>query len=110
MKQNTTPTVSVYIPVPLANVRRLEFIFKKHKDRLYPSLLHKIYNGGDIPYEQGDTSESFVVLLPFTAEETVNFPAGEIYMDTLIVLADGSIPPTNIVKIDITETLFGEVG
>lgn len=110
MKQNTTPTVSVSIPVPLNNISRIEFIFKKHKDSIYPTLLHKVYNRNSIPLASGDTSENFVVLLPFTADETMNLPVGEVYMDTLIVMTDGSIPPTNIVQLDITATLFGEAG
>lgn len=110
MKQNTTPTVSVSIPVPFSQIKRIEFIFKKHKDSIYPALLHKVYSVNDIPLAEGDTTESFVVLLPFTAEETMSLPVGEIYMDTLIVMADGSIPQTNIVKVDVAATLFEEVG
>ncbi len=110
MKQNTTPTVYVKIPVPIENVKRIEFMIKKHKDSIYPALLHKVYAGKDIPYDEEYTQEGFIVLLPFTAEETMSLPVGEVYMDTLIVMKDGSIPPTDIVKIDVSATLFEEVG
>lgn len=116
MKQNTTPILPIEILMPFENVQRIEFIFKRlntnnyNNDlyRSYPALLHKVYEGSDIPVSE-QTSESFIVQVPFTEEETLSLPVGPLHMDTRIVLSDGSVPETQIVKINVTATLFEEV-
>lgn len=116
MKQNTTPVLPIEILMPFENVQRVEFVFKRlntnnyNNDlyRSYPALIHKIFEGGDIPVAN-ITEQSFVVRVPFTAEETLKIPVGPVYMDTRVVLNDGSIPATEIVKMDMTATLFEEV-
>lgn len=116
MKQNTTPVLPIEILMPFENIQRIEFIFKRlntnnyNNDlyRSYPALIHKIFEGADIPIAE-TTNESFVVRVPFTAEETLKIPVGPVYMDTRIVFVDGSIPETEIVKINMNATLFEEV-
>lgn len=117
MKQNTTPVVPVEILMPFDEVKRIEFIFKRlntnnyNNDlyRSYPALVHKIYEGNEIPIQEGDNSKSFVVNVLFSAEETLKIPSGPVYMDTRIVLNDGSIPETEIVKLNMKSSLFEEV-
>ena len=117
MKQNTTPVVPVEILMPFDEVKRIEFIFKRlntnnyNNDlyRSYPALVHKIYEGNEIPIQEGDNSKSFVVNVLFSAEETLKIPSGPVYMDTRIVLNDGSIPETEIVKLNMKASLFEEV-
>lgn len=117
MKQNTTPVVPVEILMPFDEVKRIEFIFKRlntnnyNNDlyRSYPALVHKIYEGDEIPIQEGDNSKSFVVNVLFSAEETLKIPSGPVYMDTRIVLNDGSIPETEIVKLNMKASLFEEV-
>ena len=117
MKQNTTPVVPVEILMPFDEVKRIEFIFKRlntnnyNNDlyRSYPALVHKIYEGNEIPIQEGDNSKSFVVNVLFSAEETLKIPSGPVYMDTRIVLNDGSIPETEIVKLNMKTSLFEEV-
>lgn len=117
MKQNTTPVVPVEILMPFDEVKRIEFIFKRlntnnyNNDlyRSYPALVHKIYEGKEIPVQEGDNSKSFVVNVLFSAEETLKIPSGPVYMDTRIVLNDGSIPETEIVKLNMKTSLFEEV-
>lgn len=112
LKRNTTPTLPVKVHIPLDGVKRVEFVFKEKKMDKYPELLRKVYdvNNGGIPVkEDEDTSESFTVLCAFTAEETMKLPEGIVFMDTRPVLIDGTIPGTDIVEINVTPTLFGEV-
>lgn len=109
MKQNTTPTLPVRIHMPLADVKHIEFIFKEEKSKNYPALLYKKFDKEDFKIQEEDTSECFLFLLPFTAEETMAMPEGEVYMDTLIELNDGKLPETEIVKLNVNETLFEEV-
>ena len=109
MKQNTTPTLPVRIHMPLADVKHIEFIFKEEKSKNYPALLHKKFKKEEFKIQEEDTSECFLFLLPFTAEETMSLPEGDIYMDTLIELNGGMIPQTEIIKLNVEETLFREV-
>ena len=109
MKLNTTPTIPVRIPVSFEDVSRVELIFKKENSKKYPALLHKVFNKEDITIEQGTTDGYFILQVPFTAEETMSLPAGEVYMDTLLVLEGEVIPETNIITLNVRETLFEEV-
>lgn len=117
MKQNTTPILPIEILMPFEGIKRIEFIFKRlntnnynnDQYRSYPALVHKILEGDDIKLAEGDTSEKFIVRVPFTAEETLKMPVGPIYMDTRIVFENGCIPETEIVKINMNATLFEEV-
>ena len=70
--------------------------------------LHKILEE-EIPIAEGDTTESFTVLLSLSASETMKLPVGEVYMDTRIILNNGKIPKTKIVKINVDNTFFKEV-
>lgn len=110
MKRNTTPTLPVVIRMPFDEVQALEFMFKKDPYDFAAELLHiKFEEREKIPLKES-TDESFTVNLKFEAEDTMKLPAGTVYMDTRIVLTDGIIPETKIVRIDdIQETLFGEV-
>ena len=112
MKRNTTPALPIKIHMPFGEVKRLEFIFKAGIGDYYPALVHKTFESQEkipIEGEEVDANESFVVKLKLDAKDTMSLPAGEVYMDTLIVLNDGFIPETKIVTINVEETLFSEV-
>ena len=108
MKRNTTPTIPIKIHTAFENVKRVEFIFASENSQYAIIYLHKILEN-EIPVAEGDTKESFTVLLTLSASETMKLPAGEIYMDTRVVLNSGEIPETKIVKIDMKNTFFKEV-
>lgn len=107
MKQNTTPTLLIKIKMPFENITRIEFIFKKEVSEYANTLLHKIYDSNIPVTEQNDAD--FVVGVELTAEETMRLCAGEVFMDTRIVLTGGYIPETSIAKINVNETLFRQV-
>ena len=109
VKKNTTPTLPITVNLPLNQVKRLEFIFKKKKTGSHPALLHKTFTAGKIPVDESASSNDyFVVLLELTAKETSRFQVGEMFMDTRAELTDGSVPETEIVAFDVTPTLFGD--
>lgn len=108
MKRNTTPTLPIKIHTALDKVKRVEFIFADKDSQYARIFLHKIFEN-EIPVAEGDTTESFTVLLSLSASETMKIPAGEVYMDTRIVLTNGKIPETGIAKIDMKNTFFKEV-
>ena len=108
MKRNTTPTIPIKIHTALDNVKSVEFAFANEDSQYARIFLHKIFEN-EIPVAEGDTTESFTVLLSLSASETMNLPAGEVYMDTRIILKNGNIPKTKIVKIDVDNTFFKEV-
>lgn len=108
MKRNTTPTIPIKIHTSFDNVKRVEFIFADKDSQFARIFLHKIFES-EIPVAEGDTTESFTVLLSLSTSETMKLPAGEVYMDTRIILKNGNIPETEIVKIDVKNTLFKEV-
>lgn len=108
MKRNTTPTIPIKIHTAFDNVKRVEFIFADKDSQYARIFLHKIFEN-EIPVAEGDTTESFTVLLSLSASETMKLPAGAVYMDTKIILNNGKIPETEIVKIDVKNTFFKEV-
>lgn len=108
MKRNTTPTIPIKIHTDLDNVKRVEFIFADKNSQYAIIYLHKIFEE-EIPIAERDTTESFTVLLSLSASETMKLPAGDVYMDTRIILNNGKIPNTEIVKIDVENTFFKEV-
>ena len=108
MKRNTTPTLPIKIHTAFDNVKSVEFMFADKDSQYARIFLHKKFEN-DIPIAEGDTTESFTVLLSLSASETMKLPAGAIYMDTRIILNNGNIPKTKIVKIDVDNTFFKEV-
>lgn len=114
MKQYTTPTIPIQIPIDLNKISRVEFIFKKlvdtctNKDRYksYPVLVHRIFNVDEIKTTETEEIDGFEMLLSLTAEETLKLPCGQVLMDTLIILTDGSIPETELTIFEISPTLF----
>lgn len=110
MKRNATAIMPVRIKIPLAEVRELAFIFKADKSDYAPVLARREFvTKESIPIKEDLGNEGFVVKLRLEAEETAKFPADKVYMDTMMLLADGIVPETNIVCIeDIKETLFGQ--
>lgn len=117
MKQNTTPVLPIEVLAPYENIKRVEFIFKRlntnnyNNDiyKTYPALIHKIFEGEELSGMVVPGERSFIVRVPFTAEETLKMPVGPIYMDTRIVFNNGNIPATEIVKLNMSATLFEEV-
>lgn len=112
VKRNTTPVLPIKVHVPLESIKRIEFLFKEEAIDKIPELVRKIYDIDEsgIPVKEGeDTSKSFTVLCELTARETMKFPPGDIYMDTRLVLSNGSIPNTKIVRFNVNQTLFSEV-
>ena len=109
VKRNTTPTLPVTVYLPLSQIKKLEFIFKKKCTKNHPALVHKVFTAGQIPVDESETSvSSFRVLLPLTAKETACFQVGEMFMDTRAEMKDGTVPETEIVSFNVTPTLFGD--
>lgn len=104
IKRGTTPTIRVRLDgIKPEDIRSVEFLFKPVITDAGHVLLHKEYPG-DVTYD--DTEELW--LLPLTKEDTRRLPKFKrVYMDTRITFVDGAIPYTNIVDIQVTETLFG---
>ena len=107
MKRGTTPTLPIRIRMSFENIKSIEFIFKEQPSEYAKSLLYKIFDKNIPVLEKEDSS--FVVGVKLTAEETMKLPAGEIYIDTRIVLEGDVIPKTKMVKKDVLDTLFGQV-
>ena len=107
IKRGTTPTLAVQIDgITPEAVQRVEFTFKLRPMEKEPEILGKIYPG-DVSYD----AEAGRWLVPFTEAETRLFrPRSDVYMDTRITLADGTIPTTEIAHFCVAETLFEAVG
>ena len=104
MKRGTTPTLKVCIPqINVDNIAQINFIFKSAISETLPPIIQKSYPG-DVTY---DGTEN-VFLIPFSETETRFFTAKTCFFDTKIVTKSGKIPATEIVKINILPTLFGE--
>lgn len=107
IKRGTTPHLSVRFNGldDDAAVESIEFLFKQHPSESAPPLLKKRYPD-NVRREEGGIYRIFL-----TAEETRRFTPGKyMHMDTRITLIGGDIPPTSIVTVMVTPTLFsGEV-
>lgn len=106
VKRGTTPTLRICLKtVDMSLVKRIDFVFKEQKKEQSKVLITKSYpeNGGIYNMEKD------FIELSFTDSETRLFPSEcKIYMDTRIVLNDGSIPETSISEFYINPTLFAE--
>lgn len=107
IKRGTTPELPITIETPFENIKHIDFIFKKQENEKYPELLKKSFDFPGTPVEVGEGF--FVVNVPFLEEDTRKLPKGEVYMDTRIVYTNNLIPKTEIVELDVSETLFSEV-
>lgn len=104
IKRGTTPSLPITIFMPFENIKHIDFIFKRGLEEDYPTLLEVAYDFPEIPVEKGENS--FIVNVKLSAEETRKLKPGKVYMDTRIILNDGTIPKAEIVKIEVGETLF----
>lgn len=103
MKRGTTPTLKINIPgIDVSDIGHIDFIFKASVSETAPAIIEK-------SYPDSVNYDGEVFLMPFSEEETRLFNTYSAFMDTRIVTKDGKIPASQIVKIDIRSTLFGEV-
>ena len=105
IKRGTTPHLSVRFNGLDENaaVESIEFLFKQYANENSPALLRKRYP------DNVQREDSGIYRMFFTAEETRRFSTDKyMYMDTRITLLGGEIPPTSIVTIMVTPTLFHE--
>lgn len=107
MKRGTTPTLPIRINADIENIQIIEFIFST-KVKLGREILRKKFEE-PFPLDNDYADEGFVILVPFTASETMRFESEYAFMDTRIVFNNGTIPQTEIKKINIKDTLFKEV-
>lgn len=105
IKRGTTPTLPITIFMPYQNIKHIDFIFKKQIDEKYPELLKLSFDFPDDDELIDKEQDSFVVNAKFEEEETRKLSRGKVYMDTIITLTNNEIPPTEILELDIGETL-----
>lgn len=103
MKRGTTPCLVVAIkPIDFEAIDHVDFLFRQDNSETSCPKLEKQYPT-DVTYD----AEREAFLVPLTQEETRRFaPNRNVYMDTRIVLTDGHIPATPIVKLYMHPTLF----
>lgn len=109
IKRGTTPTLPITIFMPYENIKHIDFIFKKQLDDKYPKMLELSFDFPDDENVIDRETDSFIVNAKLIEEETRKLIEGVVYMDTRIVLTNNEIPKTEIVQVDVGETLFGEV-
>ncbi len=103
VKRGTTPTLEIkFNNVDFADVKSIDFVFKHQKSESGRVIVEK-------KYPVDGTCKDGVVKLRFTESETRKFTSGSVvYMDTRIILSDGSIPETSIAEFNVNPTLFEE--
>lgn len=104
MKQGINFILPVKIAgFPVADMQRVEFIFKRRRVYELETLKKAVYPG-EVTYSED--LEKF--LIPWTQEETYLVPSGaSFYMDTRIHVAETmDMPETNIVELVMSPTLF----
>lgn len=105
MKQGIGFTMPVKIDIDFSTVEKIEFIFKRTKNRRDDEIKVAVYPD-DVTRKEGEN----VVLIPWSREETYDFPTDtNFYMDTRITLKDSNeSPETNIVALKMNSTLFNK--
>lgn len=103
VKRGTTPTLEIkFNNIDFADVKAIDFVFKHQKSESGRVIVEK-------KYPDDGTCKDGVVKLRFTESETRKFTSGSVvYMDTRIILSDGSIPETSIAEFNVNPTLFEE--
>lgn len=109
IKRGTTPTLPITIFMPYENIKHIDFIFKRQLDDKYPKMLELSFDFPDDENVIDKQADSFIVNAKLKEEETRKLIEGTVYMDTRIVLTNNEIPKTEIVEVDVGETLFSEV-
>ena len=104
IKRGTTPTIGVRLNIQNVEVSTIDFLFKQEMDENGEELVKKSY-----PDEVDYDAATDRYLVPLTESETRLFQERHVfYLDTKITLVGGSIPPTDIVTIEMNPTLFAE--
>lgn len=109
MKRGTTPTLLINIDTDISSLKLIEFVFKREPCPDLPAIVEKRYDSNSWIIQDGATPESFTIEVSFTGEETMKFPHKSVYMDTRLVTLYGDILATEIVPINVGNTLFSEV-
>ena len=105
IKRGSTPNITITVHAPFEGVKEVNFIFKDRPDEYGREMLKKEYKE-NIPVKEGDTTSEFKVTMKLSREETLRLSVGEAYMDTQVIYANGDIPQTKIVDIEVTDTFF----
>ena len=105
MKQGIGFAMPVKIDIDFSTVEKIEFVFKRQRNRMDDAIKTAVYPG-EVTRKEGEN----VVLIPWNREETYDFPTGtQFFMDTRITLKDSDeSPETNIVTLKMNPTLFNK--
>lgn len=104
VKRGTTPYLGVKFNVRNNEISTIDFLLKQENSEDAEPLVLKSYPD-DVDYD----AETDRYLVPMTEAETRLFlPNHAFYMDSRITLTNGLIPQTEIMKIRMGATLFGE--
>lgn len=111
IKRNATAVIPIEVGIPVDDIVSIEFLFKKEKNPSAPELLKKSFKKEDLSIPEGNSNENgFTMLLTLSPEETYRLEVGKVYMDTLAVLTDGTVPVIPIAEVDdVLQTLYSEV-
>lgn len=102
IKPGSTPTIRIKHNLDMSLVAKVELLIKQYRDPDAASLVKKTY--------PGDVSESGgVLMLPLTAAETGKMQRNkEVYIDPRVTCNDGIILGAPIIRLQVTDTLWGD--
>lgn len=109
IQRNTTPTLKVTVFFDVALVKEIEFVFTKAYSEHAEILVHKKYTKDTMQLLSTESTESFVIAIDFSVEETMKLPPETVYMGTRITDTNGKIPRADPVEIDVRMNLFSGV-
>lgn len=101
MKKFTTPTIPIKFNIDNSKIEHIDFIFKLERDMNSQTLFTRRYPD-NVVYDEATSLYG----IELTADESGRLPEGLIYMDTRVVMNDGSIPATPIAELRVYPTLF----
>lgn len=105
IKRGSTPNITITIHAPFEGVKEVNFVFKDKQSGYGREILKKEYKE-NIPIKEGYTTSEFKVTMKLSREETLRLPVGKVYMDTQVIYANGDIPQTKIIDVEVTDTFF----
>ena len=102
MKPGTTPTLRFKMGLDINLISTVDFLFKLYLSEDAPEVLMKSYPT-DVTYD----ADNKWFVLNLTAAETRLLGYDKVYIDPKICTINGKIPETKIIRLHMTDTLYG---
>lgn len=103
LKKGTTPVLFIEMPINIEEIQKIIFTFRQKKDSVSEPVLHKTYPG-EVQYDL----EEKIFTLPLKQEDFLPFK-NVFFLEGQIIFTGGDVEKTNILALEVSDTLYTEV-